>query len=465
MNKQIWITIGLIASLSSVAAVAGTRSQAGTPSGTPTDERILDSAVVGPADITVTVTDTGNVKPLREADLSFGTVDTVTAVNVDEQDKVHAGDVLATLDTAQLDLAIQAAEVAVHQQQSRLQNLIAPGRAIDIQVAQAAVNAASARLQAVYANAPSAEDIQAAKLQTDLARNLVWQSQLQRDMTDDYQPEFRETNTNNPTSQDALLNGQIDQAQTGVSIAQEQYQDVAQQGPNLNALGSAQAAIVSAEKQLDDIKGDANPRQLTMAGIAVQNASLAVDDLRRSADDRRIVAPFDGIVTIKNLNVGELPPTGAAFVLADTSQYTVEVDMDETNVGNLRANEPVAMTFDALPDVKATGKVIAVSVVDSAGSNVPTYRVKIALDPSDAPIRSGMTAKVTVTAAQLEQVLSIPARFVNDRGMSGSTVYVLNEANQIEEVPVVLGLSDGTTVQVTSGLQAGQQVVLPRSAS
>jgi HlyD family secretion protein len=233
---------------------------------------IIDQTTVIQTDLRVTVNATGEIDPVRSVPLTFGLLAPVSEVLVAEGQTVHAGDVLARLDTSDLELGVRSAEISLQQQQVRYDQLTAPARDVDIAVAQSAVNVAQASANAAYSSAPSADDLEVARLQAELAKNQLWQSQLQRDQTLGVNPEFRASKTNDPESQAAVMNAGLEQADIGISIAQTNYAGLQNQGPDISRLSQAKASIVQASIQLDKLVNGASPDDVRLAQIALENS-------------------------------------------------------------------------------------------------------------------------------------------------------------------------------------------------
>ncbi|MEO8608032.1 MAG: efflux RND transporter periplasmic adaptor subunit [Chloroflexota bacterium] len=448
------LLVGLVLALTSVGMV-GAQAQA-QPS------NILDQTPVEQTDLRVTVNATGEIDPARSVPLTFGVLAPVSAILVTEGQTVHAGDVLAKLDTSDLELGVRSAQIGLQQQQVRFDQLTSPARDVDIAVAQSAVNVAQASANAAYSTAPSADDLEIARLRTEIARNQLWQSQIQRDQTLAVNPEFRASHTNDPESQAAVINAGLEQADIGISIAQTNYDGLNNQGPDVSRLSQANASIVQATVQLDKLMNGANPDDVRLAQIALENSTLAVEQAQLQLDDSVITAPFDGLVIKNNLVVGELPTAGQpAFELVDSSSMIVNVLVDETNIAQVEVGQTATFELDALPDSNITGKVSKIALMPVTGTTVPSYEVEIVLDPTSDPVHLGMSTTASITIAEVKDALVVPNRFIRlDSATQQATVTVLDANNHTREVVVTLGQRNETESQVVTGLEAGQIVVL-----
>lgn len=435
---------------------------AGTVSAQAPTGSIIDQTTVTVEDLRVTVNATGEIEPLRSVALTFGMLGTVSEILVTEGQVVRAGDVLARLDARDLELGVQNAEIALQQQQVRFEQLTAPARDVDVAVAQAAVNAAQANANAAYSTAPSANDLEIARLQAELARNQLWQAQIQRDQTLATAPEFRFNESNDPESQEALLNSNLTQADLGISIAETNYTGTANEGPDISRLSQANASIVQASIQLDNLLNGPDENAVRLAEIALENSALAVERAQLQLQDSLLIAPFDGIVTANNLVLGELPPGNApALELADTSQLVVNLLIDETDIVQLEVGQTVDFELDALPDTEITGTLDHISLMPVVGSAVTVYEAQVVLASTSEPVRLGMSSTASVIVAEIPDALVVPNRFIRlDRTTQQATVTVLDANNRTREVVVTLGERNDTQSQILSGVEAGQQIVL-----
>jgi HlyD family secretion protein len=229
---------------------------------------------------------------------------------------------------------------------------------------------------------------------------------------------------------------------------------------------SSQASVEVAQSQL--VTAQAQERQ---AQAALQQAQI-------SLDHTRIMAPVDGTVIARRMDIGQTvastlnPPT--IFEIAqDLTKMQVDASVDESDVGNVVKGQKATFIVDSYPDTTFHGVVADIRKAPIITQNVVTYDVVISVDNSDLKLFPGMTANVTILAAKLEDTLKVPnsvlrfrpsAEVLKSAGLpttqSEKQVYVLT-GGKLQAVPVRLGLSDGKYTAVTSSqLQPGAQVVI-----
>lgn len=216
--------------------------------------------------------------------------------------------------------------------------------------------------------------------------------------------------------------------------------------------------------------------------------------ISQSATDFRgsnVVAPMDGLVLTKNVEIGESITSGVSsfnagtvlFTVADTSKMIVKAGVNEVDIGKIRVAMPVRVTLDAYPKVLFHGKIDRIAPAVRVDEKVRVFDVEIRLDAQGRELRSGMTANIEVIGERKEKVLTIPVESLFKRD-DQEIVYVKkaidpkafaeeekkkgdkNEEDKdawkkfFERRVVVTGLADNARVEILSGLKAGEEVAL-----
>jgi RND family efflux transporter MFP subunit len=207
-------------------------------------------------------------------------------------------------------------------------------------------------------------------------------------------------------------------------------------------------------------------------GLAsVESAEARVRQLEVELENTFIRAPFNGTVLTKNADVGEIvAPLGSAgnskgsvVSMADMSSLQVEADVSESNIEKILAGQPCEITLDAFPEKRYRGAVhMIVPTADRAKATVMT---KVRFIDKDERVLPEMSAKVTFLSEEISesQINSKPKLTINpaavvDRNQTKVVYVVKNE--RAEERPIQLGSMVGGVVEVTQGLNSGEQVVL-----
>lgn len=202
------------------------------------------------------------------------------------------------------------------------------------------------------------------------------------------------------------------------------------------------------------------------AGIGASAAML--DAARVAVGFTLIKAPFDAVVLTKNADVGDIvTPLGAAanskaavVTVADMGSLQVEVDVSESNLGQVSQGAPCEIQLDAIPDTRFRG--VVHMIVPTADRSKATVLVKVRFLDTDRRILPEMSAKVALLSRPVGISDRQPRTTVNPAAVvvrGGRKVVFLVKKDRVEETPVILGPEGGDLVEVVSGVKAGDRVV------
>lgn len=401
------------------------------------------------ATIESTVSATGAILPERDANLAFQSAGTVARVNVEIGQQVAADQVLAELDTTDLELSVRQAEITLRQARAQFQQLDEGPSESDLAAAQAALESAQATYQQLLKGADR-DQLAAASAQVEQARVALSQAQQAYDRVRD-RPDV------------GLLpqSLQLQQATINFETAQAQYR-VTARASTAAQLAQAQAQVVQAQASLDRLRQGPSVAQRAIAQASVDQAKLALEQAHRRLGNATIKAPWGGVVTAVSLVQGTLVQPGApAIQMADVSQFHLDVQVDEVDVAVIAQEQPVSVELDALPELTLPGRVqrVAPAAQLSATGGV-TYRVRIDIDKGDAPLKLGMSATATIVAGIRENTLLIPSRAIQLERETGRTFVERLVNGEPQRVEVRLGLRDDQRVEVREGLSEGDELVI-----
>ena len=465
-------------------------------------EEELPSAVVERGMVSVDVSASGSVEPQARVSLAFEVPGRVAEVLVEVGDTVEAGDVLARLDSEQLALQVQQAEAALASAKAQLAQLQAGARPGEVAAADANLRAVQAQVSAAAANRDQLEadasDAQIAAAEADLASAITQQKAAEdmHDMTmtcvtiNMHGQEMEICPALGPFEEQARYG--LNAADKALAAAQARL-DETLAGVDADQVRAAQANVWAAaaqrdaaQAQLDLLMAGASEDQIAATAALVAQAQAALDVAELMLERATLCAPFDGVVAAVNVTEGQMTGGGLpAITLVDDSRFHVEVEVDEIDVAELTEGQPVEVTLDALPDVVLSGTVerIAPAAVRLApmgtgglasmgagglasigtGLAAPgavSYDMTIALDETDAPVRAGMSASVIVMVREVTDVLLIPTWVVRVDRDTGQTYVHRRVGEQTGRVDVELGVRGNGIVQVLSGLEEGDVIVL-----
>lgn len=183
-----------------------------------------------------------------------------------------------------------------------------------------------------------------------------------------------------------------------------------------------------------------------------------------------LVSPIDAEVIVATTQPGQTVATSDAVVVL-SDQLIVRAQVDETDIGKVSVGQPAFVKLDAYPDTRIASKVGHIYYESKTVNNVTIYEVDLLPESIPEFLRSGMNASVDFIVEKKEGVLLVPAEAVIKD--NGNTFVLVSQPEGKEPLrqPVTLGLSDDKNVEITSGLEAGEDLLvktkkyaLPRSA-
>ncbi len=181
-----------------------------------------------------------------------------------------------------------------------------------------------------------------------------------------------------------------------------------------------------------------------------------------------LISPINGEVIVAKTQPGQTVTTADPVVVL-SDQLIVRAQVDETDIGKIKDGQRALLNLDAYPDTKIPAVVEHIYYESKTVNNVTIYEVDLL--PENVPefFRSGMNAAVDFIARSKDNVLLIPGEAIL-REKNGNFVLVRNTDGQFQQQPVQLGISDDKNVEVLSGIDAYDTVVvktkkytLPRS--
>lgn len=201
--------------------------------------------------------------------------------------------------------------------------------------------------------------------------------------------------------------------------------------------------------------------QISKSQADVLAAQARVDSVRAQMGDSIITAPFDGVVGLVDLSVGEIVTANTPYItLVGSEQFELSLDVPEIDVAKLAIGDEVLITLDAyLNQGEWFGTINAIDVIDTLVDGVPVYKTTVVITNPDERIRVGMSAKASILAEKKESVLRAPQYFF-ERTEEGYEARVMVSEKKDKKQIVTLGLSgsDGF-VEILSGLEEGDVLV------
>lgn len=235
----------------------------------------------------------------------------------------------------------------------------------------------------------------------------------------------------------------------------------------------AVAELVSAQVRVEEVKTqelalELKRQDVTLAAAQVESDKISLSISQQRLKDTKVYAPIDGIVSARNVQIGQIISSGISNVgggttvltLSDLSRLFVFASVDESDIGKVKVNQPATITADAYPGESFAGRIVRIATRGVATSNVVTFEVRIeVLGEKKQLLKPEMTANIEIIADREEDALLVPVEAVfRMRGKRFATVQKADGATEEREVQV--GITDGVNMAIASGLTEGEAVVV-----
>lgn len=417
----------------------------------------------------------GNIEASDVSTVYASVTAQVTEVAVEEGDYVEAGDVIAVLDSGDVEynIALQEANLELAQltdsynirdSQTSLDNLnsqLENGLNSTLNTAQETLLSAQESYQtAVETYIRAKEELENGTNQSVVsARQSVSSAQASYDSA-------LNQNENHLITDEALATYAVtlSNAQESLRLAEETAEKEVQD--YYDDMVSAQEALADAERDYEaaELSMDQNVQtseeslERTQALASQEATQLEIDHLKESLEDYTITAPISGYITDLSLEEGEYT-TSAAAVAEVTSFDTMqaEVRISEYDVAQVQEGDTVQIHVDAL-NKDYEGTISRISRTATVENEV-SYLDAVVEFEADDEVRDGLSAEIRLIRQQELGVPALPSEAVAYHDDNTAYVYIRNESGEVVEQPVSLGATDGTWVQITEGLEEGQTVL------
>jgi RND family efflux transporter MFP subunit len=250
----------------------------------------------------------------------------------------------------------------------------------------------------------------------------------------------------------------------------DRLRDEAQKKHDAAAAGktAAEAAVSSAEAELVLAKAqsDAARADLDVAKAMTDVARRELDEVDELIKYAQLTAPFDGVVSQRNVDPGDLVRNAQSssgnkglplFVVTKLDNVRVRVPVPERDAPLADVADVAKITLQAMPGEVFEGKISRVAGV--LDEQTRTMLVEIDLPNADGRLRPGMFGQATITLAPPGDTLTLPASAVRYDEHGNSYVYVVNTSNQVSIADVRTGLDNGEHIEIIGGLNGDERIV------
>ena len=214
-------------------------------------------------------------------------------------------------------------------------------------------------------------------------------------------------------------------------------------------------------------------------------------------ENTKILSPIDGIVIKKNVSLGEgvssfLNPTVIYTIAEDIQKMTVELEIDETSIGDLKLEQETEIRFDTYPNKVFTGKIKEISISPSISKGTVSYTASICIDNQSLLLKPGMTVHAKIIVAARKNVLAVPGyvtslnpklvkfaatemeygykpitteklktfkKTMKNKEHGVKTIWILKNKTFVQK-PIEVGLTDKIFFEVVSGLKGTEKIVI-----
>ncbi|MGF1499788.1 MAG: HlyD family secretion protein [Elainellaceae cyanobacterium] len=375
--------------------------------------------------LAVRITASGTIESIDTVNLSPRTSDIVTAMYVEQGDRVTEGQIIARMKSDDLEAELAQYDARIAQAEARLAALRNGSRPEEIAQAEARVAQAEAQVDDAEARLTLATD------RLDRNQELFDGAVISQNELDDYINEAARARAN------------LEDARFRLREAEDSLQLVRR--------GSRAEDIAEAEAQLAD-------------AIAQRQATAV------RYEDSIIRAPFDGVVSQKFATEGAFvtPTTSASEASSATSSAIVALsrglevvaEVPEVDISQIQTGQPVEVVADAFPDQVFEGRVKRIApqaIEDPSRGDFVYFEVTVELLTGLDQLKSGLKADVTFIGEEQQNALVVPAvAVVSQDGQQG--VLVPDENDRIRFRPVTLGSQVGNEIQILEGVDAGDRI-------
>jgi len=366
----------------------------------------LDPSQLGKAelgDVARSVVATGKVQPITEVEVKSKASGIVTKLDTDINQTVRTGQVLAQLD-----------------QQEILDQVAAQKAGLDGAEANARSASAAVEYDKVAAEAPDLP-----MLEHTYKRSLAMQK-------------------------DGVV------SQQALDTAEQQYR----------------AAANTRDRAVSQIIVDSAKQRQAQAQVAAAEASLK--QLEEQLSYTTITSPIDGVVLSRDVQMGDavssilvLGSTATlVMTLGDIHEVYVKGKVDESDIGKVYLGQAARIKVQSFRDKTFQGKVTKIAPLGVEKDNVTTFEVQISIENPGGELKANMTANAEIVLEEHKHVLTVPEQAVLYDKDRNATVWVPDahgkDGHRI--VPIKVGLSNGSRIEITSGLKSGDVVVLQQTS-
>ena len=226
------------------------------------------------------------------------------------------------------------------------------------------------------------------------------------------------------------------------------------------ALRSAESGLALAESELKSKQAGTRAEDITEAKAKIAETESDIETARDKIRKAILTAPIEARIMKIPVERGETLSAGETAIILAGTKNKIQADVSELDIVKIPENgsAPATISFDAFPGQNFTGKVVSIEPKEIVKDDDKYYRINLYFEAGTIPLRSGMSADLEIAVAEKKGILLIPEFAVYKK--DGADFVKVLEDKKEKEVAVTVGITDGESIEIISGLIEGQVVVV-----
>lgn len=410
--------------------------------------------------VTLRITTSGKVQPILSVNISPKNPGILEKLYVEQGDRVTQGQIIARMDSAEIQAQILQNRGILSQAQAQLDQARTGNRPQDIAQAQARLAQSQAQLDAAKAGNRS-QDIAQAQAQVDsaIAQVVLTSSRVRRYQNLADQGAISKNDLDQYINEDSKARAAKDEAQSRLSLQQS--------GSRSEEIAQRKAAVSESQSALQLLQKGTRSEEIRARLGAVTTSQGQLQAQQVKLEDTIIRAPFTGVVTQKYATVGAFvtPTTSASSSASATSSSIVALarglevlaNVPEVDISKIKIRQQVEIVADAYPNRIFKGHVHLIAPEAVIDQNVTSFQVRVAIDTGEDLLRSGLNVNLTFLGDAIKNTLVVPTvAIITDKGKTGVLLPDANNKPQFR--PVTIGTSIKDQTQILTGVKIGDRV-------
>ncbi len=454
----------------------------------------LETHTIARGEVVQYVMATGKVFPNQNVELGFDKSGRVGSVNYFVGDSVRRGDVIASLDSGEVNSDISRARAILDEELIKLEELktTAPAsyndayRNLEVVIREAFVSADNAvrnRVDQFFKNIPDNPMFEVTFEDGSFVHYFPIPSSMQTSINNDRKSVEKVLNDWNlrmtdldssNVSSNALMalndlnqiSSFLDKVASAINTftpAEFQYETTVNNYKTTISLARTEVSgsktkIVNAKDKLNlapTLGADGQYKNVLSQEARVAQARASLESLQANLSKTSVISPFDGIITKQDAKVGTIVSPGNSIIsITSQNDVYIEANISEINIGKVSEGDRVLVDFDAYPNEVFEGFVFLIEPGDFIIDGVVNFKIRVLLGEPNPKIKNGMTANLKIETSKKENVLRVPTYAISREG--GDTYVNKKVGKNSEKTLIKIGISGNDSfAEVLEGLNEG----------